>query len=620
MCGFLAIFGQPRRAALDAVDRMIDVMADRGPDGRGRWQSGRFLLGHRRLAITDAAGGRQPMVSPDGRFAVSYNGQLYNDAELRQTLRRDGGWQFRTRCDTETVLAAFAVWGLDCLTRFRGSFGLAAVDTAEGVGLLARDPCGVKPVFYSSCGGSLVAASAAAAILEHPDCPKRPNLRAVSHYLTSFRTTLGRETLFEGIHQLLPGERLIWKGEQARVNRWWSLPQQTERRPDAEVMRLIDDGLDEAVRVRLAGDRKIGVFLSGGVDSAAVAAAAVRGGLTLDARSAGDEGQAACITAKRVGGETRVLTPTADAYRVCWRELSDATRLPCSTPSDPVILAMARSMKETADVALSGEGADELLYGYSAQHGAAIDRDRELARRLRFDAAHPNQELLKRGADRLLRRRVHVSAEDLSTGFLESHSLVSPAAKPELLSAEAWSAADRDRPILARYTAALRGTPAESVARRTFRLLHAINLEGQLARLDTATMRASLEVRAPFTDPHLTRTAASLPAASMIRRRSEHEADPILAYETKRPLRAAVRRSLGPEIADRAKVSFATPAFGWLANEWAAESRATLLRSPFLRSILRTSALARIASQPSLHATLLWPLMNLAEWGDREFH
>ena len=623
MCGVLAIFG----GAVDdrAADRMIDAMADRGPDGRGRRQFGPFLLGHRRLAITDARGGPQPMSTPDGRFAVSYNGQLYNNDALRGRLRREAGWSFRTRCDTETVLAAWAVWGPDCLRRMRGSFGLAAVDAVAETGMLARDPCGVKPMFFAHAGRSLAAASAVAALLEHPGVPRRPNDRTVSHYLGALRTTLGRETMYDSVHQLLPGERLLWRDGRIKIDRHWSLPDSVAPQPFAEAVTELADGLDDAVAVRLAGDRKVGLFLSGGVDSAAIAASLADAGRGIDARTSAQEAAPAARTAELVGGETEVVPLDADGYRAAWRDLASATRLPCSTPSDPVILALSRSMKRTADVVLSGEGADELLYGYAAQHGAGLDLDAEDGRRLRVDAAHATSEMLRDGARRLARPPA-ACGESLAAEFLERNSLVPPSRKASLLTADAWRAAEQDRAAHARYAALLKPRSGEGAARRTFRLLHAVNLEGQLARLDAAAMRASLEVRAPFTDPRLTERAASLPASAHIRRRATTQAGLSAAgaaaadgYETKRVLRAAADRRLPAEVTGRRKVSFATPAFGWLADEWAAESSATVARSPFLRSLLRPEAIAEVATRPAANAALLWPLINLAEWGDREF-
>ena len=630
MCGFLSIFGRVSAASRLHADAMIDAMADRGPDGRGRLERGPFLLGHRRLAIRDAAGGTQPMASPDGRHAVAYNGELYNDADLRAAITRETGWRFRTRCDTETVLAAYAAWGADCVKRFRGMFAFAAVDFDARTGLLARDPCGVKPLFFMAADGALVAASAVAALLRHPHAPKRPNFRAVSHYLSSFRGTLGRETLYEGVFQLRPGERLRWHEGDVTVDRYWRLPAEVRRRPFREAVEELRESVDEAVRVREVADRPLGMMLSGGVDSAAIAASLSRGGLEVSARSAGSEAAPASATAAKInaaGGRLDVtaVEPDAGTFRAAWDDLRERTRLPATTPSDPVILLLAKSLKRSADVALGGEGADELMYGYAAAHATAedFDRFRPPVVRRRVDAAHPASEMLRPAARRWVDRDRSLALAD---HFLARNSLVSCGAKPALLSHEAWTAAEADEPVRGHYAAELAGSPGEPAARRVMRLMHGLNLEGQLARLDAATMRASLEARVPFTDVKLVERMATLPAAAQIRPAAAGGdfgggdfGGGDFGYETKRVLRAVVRRSVSPEVAARPKRSFPTPVAGWLTGEWREEVRDTLTRSRFARTLFRADALCDLIVRPESHGMLLWPVVNLALWGDREF-
>ena len=187
MCGVLAIVtgGRPLgERDLDAAQRMNAAMARRGPDGEGILHRNHVLLGHRRLAIRDRDAGAQPMTTPDGRYAISYNGEIYNDAELRNELTQDHGVRFQTRCDTETLLHAFRVWGKDCVDRLRGMFAFVAVDYHSGQVLVARDRCGVKPLFYTQVDGALLVASSIAALLEHPSVCRRPNFR--SHQPLSF--------------------------------------------------------------------------------------------------------------------------------------------------------------------------------------------------------------------------------------------------------------------------------------------------------------------------------------------------------------------------------------------------------------------------------------------------
>lgn len=627
MCGILAIIapqGIDESRTRAVAEQMTDAMTARGPDGRGLLVHHNVLLGHRRLAIRDLDGGRQPMLTADGRFAISYNGELYNDLELRAELMSRHGVRFRSRCDTETVLQAYAVWGPDCVERLRGMFAFVAADFAAGRSLIARDRCGVKPLFFSTIGETLLVASSVDALLRHPDIPRRPNFRTISHYISSFRLTLGRETMFDGIYQLQPGERMIVNGDHIRMERYWDLPDENATIKLEEAAEILEDSLDESVRRRQISDRPVGMLLSGGVDSAAIASSmsTIRGRFV--ARAAGEEVANAIETAEAVGCDLDPIAPTAQQFRDSWRDLLDSTSLPCSTPSDPVILSLSRSLKREVDVALGGEGADELLCGYGAQHWIGEDFRRQNARKIwRTDAAHDPSEILRsKLATAYGRPRFHSPIEL----FLAANTLVKSELKPQLLSYDAWRFAEEDNAIIPIYEAAAGENEDEPPSRKLYRMIHKVNLEGQLSRLDTATMQASLEARVPFTDHVLCEEMATVPFREHIRirpgenpNRTAAELAADNALQTKRVLRSVARRRLPARIADRPKQSFPTPVAEYLTGPWANEISATLTRSPFMRELLRTETLAELAVAPERAGILLWPLTNLAEWGDRQF-
>lgn len=627
MCGIMAIVtsGNPisDRDRLVA-ERMTNVMKSRGPDGRGVFVKDHVLLGHRRLAIRDVDNGAQPMVSADGQFAITYNGELYNDAELRAELRQKYGKSFSTSCDTETVLAAFSVWGEDCVEHLRGMFAFVAADFRSGKVVIARDRCGVKPVFFAAVGQSIVAASSIASLLEHHEIPKRPNFRAISHYLSSFRLTLGRETMYERIFQLQPGEQLLFNHGHMRIERYWDLPEEDSRICFEGATETLATTLDDSIRRRQISDRPVGMLLSGGVDSAAIAVSMRDCAGNFSARTAGEEVQDAITTAEHVGCDLRPIAPTPAQFRTAWSELLDSTRLPCSTPSDPVILSLSQSLKREVDVALGGEGADELLCGYAAQHWVGEDFRRQPSRKiLRHDAAHSSQETFQSHLKRIYGKATFDSPVEL---FLASNSLVRSEVKPALLSFDAWRAAEQDAAIRPVYEAAAGDNSDESPSRHLYRLIHRINLEGQLSRLDTATMQASLEARVPFTDHLLCEQMAAVPfrqhiclrpGASPDRTAIELAAEDCL--ETKRLLRTVARRRLPAAIADRRKQSFPTPVTDWLTGIWAKDVSRRICRSPFARELIRVETLAELVVAPERAGTLLWPVMNLVEWGDRQF-
>ncbi|MDA8746396.1 asparagine synthase (glutamine-hydrolyzing) [Rubripirellula amarantea] len=618
MCGVLAILTNDQPITVDThriAHRMNNVMARRGPDGHGILARKNVLLAHRRLAIRDVNAGQQPMVTPDGRYAISYNGEIYNDTELRRDLTDVHDVRFQTRCDTETLLHAFRVWGKKCVDRVRGMFAFVAVDFQTGDVLIARDRCGVKPMFYTHVGNTLLVASSIAALLEHPDVPRRPNFRAISHYLSSFRLTLGRETMYEGIYQLESAQRMTVDARGERIETYWELPIEDATIKFEDAVDELAIGLDDSVSRRKVSDKPVGMLLSGGIDSASIAASMMQSGSGFFACGAGQEAQNAEHTAETVGCEFAPVDATEYEYDRAWRELLDATRLPASTPSDAVILMLSKRLKEKVDVALGGEGADEMLCGYAAQHWAGED----FRRHTTADSASSFRLRLTQGYGRDSFR----SPVDM---FLAGNTFLPSELKSHVFNNDAWKAAELDEKIECVYEDAAGKHVEEDASRKIYRLIHRINLEGQLSRLDTATMHASLEGRVPFTDHILCEKMAKVSFDKHIRLRDG--CDPDLtskelaathSLQTKRLLRVVAGERLPHEIVDRPKQSFPTPVFDWMGGVWSDRVKQTLASSAFLSEVIHPELLPQLIAAPQSAGVLLWPLMNLAHWGDQEF-
>ena len=614
MCGVLAILsgdGPITPAQRRAAARMNDTMTARGPDGHGTYVRDGVLLAHRRLAIRDLDAGHQPMLTPDGRYAISYNGEIYNDEELRHELSCEHGVQFQTRCDSETLLYAYAAWGKNCVDRLQGMFAFVAVDYAHGDVLIARDRCGVKPIFYTQVGHSLLVASSIAALLEHPGVARQPNFRAISHYLSSFRLTLGHETMYENIFQLESANRMMISRRGIELETYWELPVEDATIPFEAAVAELSAGLDDAVERRQVSDRPVGMLLSGGVDSASIASSMSQNNREFFACSAGLEIENAAETAKTVGCELASVDPGANEFRDAWHDVVVSSRLPASTPSDPMILLLARSLKERVDVVLGGEGADEMLCGYAAQHWAGEDFNRH------------GTDSFRDSIMRSYGRDQFRSPVDL---FLAGNSFLRREMKPSVLSMDAWRAAQFDEGLEPVYDAATGNRDGEDASRKIYRMIHRINLEGQLSRLDTATMMASLEARVPFTDHRLSEQMARVSFDKHIRLREGVDTGGTAmdlaagqSLDTKRVLRTVAGLRLPKPIANRPKQSFPTPVFGWMAGPWEADVKDTLRSSPFLREVIHPERLPQFADDPSAAGVLLWPLMNLAAWGDREF-
>ena len=277
MCGIVgavAKLGQRPSVSSQQLIAMRDVMFRRGPDDCGMFERDNVAFGHRRLAIRDLEAGQQPWVSADGNCVLVYNGELYNDAELRRDLKQLGH-RFKTHCDTETLTAAWRQWGADSLPRLAGMFAFAVYDLVEQRLTLVRDRFGIKPLFLASLGNELAFASSAAALLKHPAVSREPNWRAVNHYLTTFRTTLGRETMLRDVQQLRPAELLTWdlRTDRISIDRYWKFPQRPSSTTAGllpsfdDAARQLDTQLCDVTEQHLISDVPVGMFLSGGVDS-----------------------------------------------------------------------------------------------------------------------------------------------------------------------------------------------------------------------------------------------------------------------------------------------------------------------------------------------------------------
>lgn len=620
MCGVLAIVTPGQKMSsewLKIARRMNSVMARRGPDGHGILSRNNVLLGHRRLAIRGGSAGGQPMATPDGRYAISYNGEIYNDDELRRTLIADHGVVFDTQCDTETLLHAFRIWGKRCVDRLRGMFAFVAVDFHSGEVLIARDRCGVKPLFYTHVGKTLLVASSIAALLEHPDVPRRPNFKAISHYMSSFRLTLGRETMYDGIYQLESAQRMVVGAAGEQIETYWELPVEDQTINFAEAVASLETGLDDSVRRRQVSDRPIGMLLSGGIDSASIASVMSQSGGSFFACGAGQETESASQTAETVGCEFASVQSNEDDYDQAWNELLNESRLPASTPSDPVILLIAKQLKQKVDVALGGEGADEMLCGYAAQHWTGED----FVRHITMESSKASPFRLK-----LAQRYGRDSFRTPVDLFIAGNSFLQRELKPHVFKPQVWDAAEHDAAIDSTYEAAAGKHDDESASRKIYRLIHRINLEGQLSRLDTATMQASLEGRVPFTDHVLCEQMAQVSFHNHIRiydgcdpDQTSNELANSHSLHTKRLLREVAGQRLPESIINRPKQSFPTPVFDWMSGSWTDRVKQTLATSVFLKEIIHPELLPQLAQSPETAGLLLWPLMNLAHWGDQEF-
>ncbi|MEL6906264.1 MAG: asparagine synthase (glutamine-hydrolyzing) [Planctomycetota bacterium] len=604
MCG---IVGRVERAGGRASNSpegllggALEALAHRGPDGRGAVSYGRVALGHTRLAVRhpDAPGAAQPIWTPCGGYALVYNGELYDDEHWRAELgpeveARTGGAGFATRCDAETLLWALALRGPSALDRVRGMYALAFLDVRAEVLYLARDPLGVKPLFHAASEGDGLAFAS-----EIPALRRVPGVRAdavdpemmAAYFVTSRRTLFGR-TLFNGIHEVEPGQVLridVSARASARpvpvatAARFDVVPSASEAQ--APTTRQV---VEESVRAHLVSDVPLCAMLSGGLDSGAIVdtASRVRSGDlatfcaagVADGGPLGEDPAAAASFARALGTDHTFVPVEREVFLSEWREHVAHLAQPLSTPNEVAILRTARVIRGSgAVVALSGEGADELFGGYGDVLAAVLDGpggDAAADRHLAVSSWFP--------PDRLDRILVGAAPVDF----------VRDAYRAEFARAAATSG------------------PGGSDLDAHLALQRRVNLASLLERLDAATMRASIEGRTPFADVVVARHAASLAASDRFTEAPDG------AHGTKLALRRAFA-DLPAGAAERPKASFPLP-----FEAWSEDLASFALGSEFVRTHVEATFLD-VVERGGFGAQswrAWWLLGNLALFGEAAF-
>lgn len=382
MCGISAIISLPLGNSLPPSTegeclRMANTMRYRGPNATGTFFSPKTgALGHARLSIIDLSdAANQPFLSTTGRSAIVFNGEIYNYIELRAELEKDYRYPFRTNSDTEVLLAAYETWGAACVSRFNGMWAFVIFNLEEQTVFCSRDRFGVKPFLYAQQPGRLLIASEAKAILEVAPEFRRPNFSALSLVLRASIGGQNYETCFEGIRRLPPAHNLSVSGGKTEVSRYWDYPNIRQSSFDEEsAVEQFRTLLTDSIKLRMRSDAPIGLTLSGGLDSSAITSIASENtGQRLRAYTAGynhanyreDETAAASLVASGSNVELIRVNTTADDILPGIEKLVFHLESPhAATPIISYLKIMERA-KQDVDVLIEGQGADELLGGYT---------------------------------------------------------------------------------------------------------------------------------------------------------------------------------------------------------------------------------------------------------------
>jgi asparagine synthase (glutamine-hydrolysing) len=626
MCGIVGAVIKPGAGRLD-VHAAIQKLDHRGPDDKGYWCDEAAQLGFARLSIIDLSpAGHQPMASPDGRYTIVFNGEIYNFPEIRRYLEGLGE-AFLGHSDTEVLLRLFVRLGLEgCLERLRGMFAFAIWDVAERRLHVARDRLGVKPLVYAeSARGLLFASEIQALFAMDPDLSREPDIRAIDHYLT-LQYIPSPMSGFRAVRKLPPAHAMtVRDGRVERLFRYWRVD--TSMRSGlsfGEACEGLREQMLEATRLRLVSDVPLGAFLSGGIDSSITVAAMARlGASPLKTFSIGFEDERfnelpyAREVAKHLGTDHQEMMVHADAVNVM-PQMIDHMGEPMADSSVIPTFYVSRFARSRVTVALTGDGGDEVFAGYRRFY--QIRRMDWLAnsglvspwialRRLTMaleDRMHPGRSPRRfpaTRADQMLGMKGMTRYKQLLAFFTdqEKNDLMTPAFRERRGDSEP-----------ARYLDEHFDQSMPDIVNRYLLLDMSTYLpEDILFKVDIASMATSLECRSPFLDHKLIEFAAALPGRFKLSIGGRH----------KHILKEAFRDWLPTGFMDRPKQGFSVPLARWLRDDLGDMMHEALVKRGTLAPWFRQSAVSRqvedhLAGRAS-NSMRLWSLFVLALWVER---
>ena len=620
ICGLASFNGGPVEPAL--LEAMNETLVHRGPDSGGTFVDGPVGLAARRLAIIDLAGGDQPISNEDGTMWVVQNGEIYNYRELRAELERKGH-RFATRSDTEVLVHLYEEHGTKFVERLRGMFAIALWDGRERRLVLARDRFGIKPLYYRLGNDTLSFGSELKALLRQPDFSREIDLDALDAYL-AFSFVPAPFTIFVEARKLPPGSVLVW--EEARGKSGIRIDEYAAPRPASlEELRTEDEEslaeelrerLRDSVRAHLIADVPVGVLLSGGLDSSALAAlAAMESSERVSTFTIGfeerqfDERGAARMIAERYGTDHHELVVRPDAAELL-PELAHAFDEPFADASAIPTYLVSKLAREHVKVALSGEGGDEFFGGYNYYVGHVLAPGLSWAAK----AARPLIERLPASSAKAssLDWQAKRFVRSARLPILERHygwkTIFSPEDRALLVEPGRRGSQDPIQLLRDRYAGS---SGADKIARVMDIDLAIFLVDDMLVKTDRASMANSLEARVPLLDPIVAELALALPRRMKVRR-----------FEKKRLLRRAVAPLLPEAILKGQKRGFSIPLAAWLRGELQPLAREVLSPANLRRNqIFRPEAVTRLmddhASGRVDESRKLWVLLVFALWFDR---
>lgn len=606
---------------------MRDILKHRGPDEEGIFVDKNIGLGHRRLSIVDLKSGQQPMFNGDQSCVIVYNGEVYNHRDYRGELI-EKGFKYQTNCDTETILHLYEEYGKECVHKLRGMFAFAVWNKKSRELFIARDRLGVKPLYYvHDLDGNLFFASEIKALLEAGAVKPELNYGSLCDYLANHATS-GDETLFSSIKRLPAAHTLTWNDGKVRIEKYWDLQFEPKlngyQRSDLEWVKEWSDLFQEAVKLRLMADVPLGMFLSGGIDSSAIAAVMSKlvsepiktFSVAFNEHEA-NELEFAHIVAKEFKTDHHEIIVTPQEFFQALPEMIWHEDEPLAHPSSVALNFVSRLASEHVKVVLTGEGSDESLAGYgryaktllNLKYGEAYHKvTPRIARE--FIASGISSLPLDSSVRHKLRKSFFNIEPNIENIYFDNFAVFPRNMQHEMLTDEAK---EKIGMHIDPYTAMSNFFNTAKSNSLLDRMLYADTktyLHELLMKQDQMSMAASIESRVPFLDHKLMEFSARMPDRLKLR-----------GQTTKFVLREAMKGILPERILNRGKMGFPVPIGKWfrgeysqLINEFVLSDRATsrgVFKPEYIKGIVGRH------QRGENHDERLWALLNFEMWHRR---
>jgi asparagine synthase (glutamine-hydrolysing) len=621
MCGIVGFAGFEDKKLLH---NMTTSLTHRGPDQHAYFLDDNISFGHRRLSIIDLSEkGRQPMCNEEGNLTITFNGEIYNYKELRETLNQLGH-KFNSNTDTEVILYAYQEYGPTCVTKLNGCFAFAIYNSNTKSLFLARDRMGIKPLYYAHINDHFYFASEIKAILAAEEIKREVNLSALNSYLSYYANTKS-ETMFKGIHKLPPGHTLTYKDNKVTIEKYWNLQMNPVEQPNSQKQLL--ELLQDSVQKRLMSDVPLGVYLSGGVDSGSVVSLMKNVTNNIKTFSVGfsndskkTELAGAKIAADYFGTDHHEIIVDLKSIKHLPNIVYHQDE-PMGDPTSIPTYLLSQQAKKKVTVVLTGEGADEQFAGYEQEKFMLLHQKylQKIPLALRKPLTYPLAKLPAKALNPIFKYMGQLGDE----GKRRLIEFINSATTAEQLLSIISIFSDTEKKQLTQgqlHQEIITNQTTNNLNKTYFsqkqQLLNSLLLfenkevltENLLMKVDKNTMAHGVEARVPFLDHRVVEFAASLPEKQKLR-----------SLKDKYILRQTMQKHLPPKRSKQKKERFFVPINHWLKSELSSLSKdllskQTITKQGYFDYHYIQKAFENYNSSPLFYSRQLWTLLNFQLW------